>query len=91
MKTNKFPAVKANNHKALLKVLANLGASFDCASMGEIQSILALGVSPDRIVFANPAKFPLHIKFAKDNGVYLMTFDSDTELYKIKNIFPEAR
>ncbi|CAJ0582193.1 unnamed protein product, partial [Mesorhabditis spiculigera] len=39
-----------------LRVLAGMGVNFDCASRGEIEQVLSLGVSPDRIIFANPAK-----------------------------------
>ena len=58
----KFPrviphyAVKCNSDKVMLKVLASLGCCFDCASITEIQSVLDLGVSPDRIIYANPCK-----------------------------------
>lgn len=75
----------------MLKTLAALGIGFDCASKQEIQKILALGVEPERIIYANPTKDPVYIKYAADNGVNLMTFDSEEELYKTKQIFPQAR
>ena len=43
-------------------MLAELGAGFDCASTAEVAAVLALGVEPDRIVFANPCKRPNDIK-----------------------------
>lgn len=86
-----FVAIKANSHLPMLKVLVKLGAGFDCASKGEIETIISLGVSPKRIIFANPVKVPSHIRYAKSKGVDLMTFDSDAELYKIRDIFPEAK
>ena len=46
----------------LLRVLAELGAGFDCASTAEVAAVLALGVSPERIVFANACKRPSDIK-----------------------------
>ena len=51
-----FYAVKCNNDKVILKLLASLGCNFDCASKNEIESVLDLGVSADRIIFANPCK-----------------------------------
>ena len=57
---------------------------------GEIQKILDLDVEASRIVYANPCKQNSHIKYAVDNGVNLMTFDNEYELYKIKNIHPSA-
>lgn len=48
------------------------------------------GVQGDRIVFAHPTKCPSHIEYAKKMNVNKMTVDSESELYKIKDIFPEA-
>lgn len=86
-----FPAVKANDYLPVLKVFAKLGSGFDCASKGEMEKVLSIGVEPERIIYANPTKDPTHIQYAAENGIYLMTFDSETELYKIKNICPQAK
>ncbi|KAM1030341.1 hypothetical protein ACFX13_034965 [Malus domestica] len=51
-----FFAVKCNPEPAFIAALATLGASFDCASKVEIEAILSHGVSPSRIVYANPCK-----------------------------------
>eukprot|EP00058_Branchiostoma_floridae_P024114 XP_002609604.1 hypothetical protein BRAFLDRAFT_125023 [Branchiostoma floridae] len=86
-----FYAVKCNDSPHVLQVLANLGTGFDCASKTEVQTVLNLGVAPDRIVYANPCKQTSHIRYAKKNSVDLMTFDNEDELHKIKNYFPDAR
>ena len=75
----------------LLKLLAFLGAGFDCASKNEIQKVLDLGVSPHRIIFANPCKQASFIKYAYKMGVDYMTFDNELELYKIKENHPNAK
>src|SRR5512145_3506934 len=49
-------AVKANSHPELLRCFAALGASFDCASGGELQRVQALALSPGRTFFAGPGK-----------------------------------
>ncbi|KAK9165032.1 hypothetical protein Scep_000223 [Stephania cephalantha] len=85
-----FYAVKCNPHPALLGALAALGASFDCASMAEIEAVLALKVPAGRIVFANPCKPEAHIKYAASAGVNLTTFDSVEEVEKIKRWHPEC-
>ncbi|CAN1127472.1 Ornithine decarboxylase [Linum perenne] len=85
-----FYAVKCNPDKALLGTLAHLGASFDCASRAEIESVLAVGVSPDKIVFANPCKPESHIKYAAAAGVNLTTFDSVDELEKLSRLHPKC-
>ena len=53
--------------------------------------MLELGVSPDRIIFANTVKYEAHIKFAASVNVNLMTFDNERELYKIKELHPNAK
>ncbi|XP_037494984.1 ornithine decarboxylase isoform X2 [Jatropha curcas] len=85
-----FYAVKCNTEPALLLSLATLGANFDCASQAEIETILGLGVNPDRIVYANPCKSASHIKYAARVGVNLTTFDSKQEIDKIKKWHPKC-
>ncbi|XP_063629479.1 ornithine decarboxylase 1-like [Cydia splendana] len=86
-----FYAVKCNDDKVLVRTLAALGAGFDCASRNEIELITGLGVAPDRIIFANPAKMASHIRHASAVGVDTMTFDSEPELMKIKQYMPHAQ
>lgn len=86
-----FYAVKCNDDSAILSVLAALGTGFDCASKAEIQKVLNLGVQSKNIVYANPCKQASHIRFAAKNDVPLMTFDNETELHKIKSIYPNAK
>lgn len=85
-----FYAVKCNPQPAFLEIMAALGSGFDCASRVEIESVLALGVSPDRIIFANPCKSESHIKFAASVGVNLTTFDSKGEVEKIRKWHPKC-
>ncbi|KAL6188160.1 hypothetical protein ACLB2K_039553 [Fragaria x ananassa] len=85
-----FYAVKCNPHPVLLATLVAHGFSFDCASRSEIESILALGVSPDHIIYANPCKAISHIKYAAEVGVNLTTFDSLDEIEKIRKLHPKC-
>ena len=57
-----LPAVRASLHPAIIKVYASLGCGFDCASKGEIESVLSTGVDPADIVYANPFKAPEYIE-----------------------------
>jgi len=86
-----FYAVKCNSNPAIVRTLASLGVNFDCASKSEIQQVLGSGVSSSRIIYANPTKMKSHIEYAKSSGVDMMTFDNSHELYKIAEIYPEAR
>ncbi|CAJ2635760.1 unnamed protein product [Trifolium pratense] len=85
-----FYAVKCNPNISLLGALALLGANFDCASPVEIESVLSLGVSPERIIYANPCKSESHIKYAASVGVNVTTFDTVGEVEKIKMWHPNC-
>lgn len=84
-------AIKCNTDPMLLKLLAYLGTGFDCASKNEIQTVLDLGVSPSRIIFANPCKQASNVRYAYRMGVDQMTFDNEFELYKIRDTHPNAK
>jgi len=86
-----YYAVKCNPSPIMIEVLAGLGVNFDCASKGEIDNVMALNVTPDRIIYANPCKTKSYIKHAKSKDVNLMTFDSEMELKKIADLYPECR
>jgi ornithine decarboxylase len=77
-------AIKANNDHMITKLYAHLGLGFDCASVGEIEQVLEMGVSPDRIIYAHPCKDKNSLRIACEKGVNRMTFDNEHELYKIK-------
>ncbi|OXU24285.1 hypothetical protein TSAR_000480, partial [Trichomalopsis sarcophagae] len=82
--------VKCNPNPTVIKTLAALGASFDCASKQEIVTVMAYGVPADRIIFANPVKTPTQIRYAQKVGVAKMTADSMWELRKIRELYPDA-
>ncbi|KAI0029427.1 ornithine decarboxylase [Vararia minispora EC-137] len=87
-----FYAVKCNPDPYVLRLLAGLGANFDCASNGEIANVLSTGVvEPSRVIFANPCKAASHLKQAARAGVDLMTFDNADELHKVARVHPKAR
>lgn len=86
-----FYAMKCNPDPNILKLLAELGASFDCASKSEMQEILNITMDPSKIIFAHPCKYRSHLDFAKKNDIKMMTFDCEEELHKIKQHHPYAQ
>jgi ornithine decarboxylase len=52
---------------------------------------LDYGVDPSKIIYANPCKQASHIRFAASRNVQMMTFDNADELYKVKQINPNAQ
>ncbi|KAF8799053.1 hypothetical protein BYT27DRAFT_7201957 [Phlegmacium glaucopus] len=87
-----FYAVKCNPDPYVLRLLAALGAGFDCASNNEISQVLDIGgMDPSNIIFANPCKAVSFVRNAAKRGVDMMTFDNADELYKIARAHPRAK
>ena len=76
-------AVKCFPEPAVMATLAACGAGFDCASSGELEQVLSLGVSADRVIFANPCKRFCDLAAIKKHKVPHTTFDSLGELRKL--------
>lgn len=85
-----FYAVKCFTDKAVIATLAALGAGFDCASEFEMNVVLSLGVQPERIILANCCKRPRDTRAAAAFNVRLTTFDTVSELRKLKTLHPAA-
>lgn len=81
-------AVKANSNLSVLRVLAELGSSFDIVSGGELDRLRRIGVTGDRIVFSGVGKTPDEIReairycvdSAADSGILLFNIESAAEL-----------
>lgn len=86
-----YYAVKANPSPEILKVLVALGSSFDCASLNEIDMVLAAGGTADRISYGNTIKKQADIAEAYRRGVKLFAFDCRAELEKIAAAAPGSR
>ncbi|KAI9226935.1 MAG: pyridoxal-dependent decarboxylase [Piptocephalis tieghemiana] len=86
-----FYAVKCNPDPWVLRILAALGTGFDCASRSEFLQVLEAGVSPDRIIYANPCKQASHLRAAASANVRLLTFDNADELDKLARLHPHAQ
>lgn len=84
-----YYAVKSNNDSSLIDFLAKKGAGFDCASLTELQFITNQIETPS-IIYSNVFKDETALKFARSHGITLTTFDSCSELSKIKELMPNA-
>ncbi len=89
--TRVFYAVKANPAPEVLALLAELGSSFDCASIPEIEMAMTAGASPDRISFGNTIKKERDVARAAVLGVDLFAVDCEAEVEKIARQAPGAK
>jgi diaminopimelate decarboxylase len=79
-------AVKANSNRAILKLLAGAGASFDIVSGGELYRVLAAGGDPGKCTFAGVGKSREEIEYAFEQRVYSFNVESEAELEHIDRI-----
>ena len=86
-----YYAVKANPAPEILEALAELGSSFDCASVAEIDMALAAGAAPERISYGNTIKKERDVAAAYERGVRLFAVDCQEEVEKIGRAAPSAR
>ena len=89
--TRIYYAVKANPARPILQRLDRLGASFDTASIYEIELCGGLGIDPGRLAFGSTIKKERDIAAAFARGVGLFAFDSEGELEKLARAAPGAR
>ena len=89
--TKVFYAVKANPAREILALLAELGACFDVASVGETEAVLAAGATPDRISYGNTIKKESEIATAFKLGVTLFAVDCEAEVEKVARAAPGSR
>jgi ornithine decarboxylase len=84
-------AVKANPAPEVVAAVAAVGGQFDCASRGEIDLCLSLGIAPAKIAFGNTIKRAADIAHAHAVGVEQFAVDAEEEMYKIAAHAPGAR
>ncbi|MFQ3620162.1 MAG: type III PLP-dependent enzyme, partial [Spirochaetales bacterium] len=86
-----YYSVKANPMKEVILFLNDLGSNFDIASCFELDQLLSLGISPNKISFGNTIKKEREIAYAFQKGVDIFVTDSPEDLEKIAKAAPGAR
>ncbi len=88
-----FYAIKCNPNKEIIKFMISEGLSFDCASMNEINTVINLGNFnyTDKIIYSHPVKNKTDLEYAYNIGIKYTTFDSLSELYKIRDCAPNIK
>lgn len=89
-----YYAVKSFPNKELIKFLYAEKFKFDCASKNEIKLVKSVCLSKlddCDILFANPAKSEIDIKYAKYKNVNMVVIDNIDEIKKISSINKKAK
>ena len=86
-----YYAVKANPSPEILRLLASMGSSFDCASVAEVEMAMDAGAPAERISFGNTIKKERDIARAYELGIRLFAVDCVEEVDKIARVAPDAK
>jgi len=86
-----FYAVKANPAPEVISLLRDKGANFDIASIYELDRVLELGITPDRISYGNTIKKSRDIRYFYERGVRLFATDSEDDLRNIAKAAPGSK
>ncbi len=78
-----YYAVKANDHPALLAEVQRAGGRFDVCSLGEIESVRGVGVSPNELLHTHPIKSPREFDGAVAAGVRTFVVENGSEAEKL--------
>jgi diaminopimelate decarboxylase len=79
-------AVKANDHLAILAILAAEGFGADVVSAGEILRALRAGIPARRIIFSGVGKTPAELALALQHDVAQINVESAEELHALSAI-----
>lgn len=83
-------AVKANPAQPVLRLLADEGAEFDVASVGEVGACAAVGIDGRRLTFGNTVKKPAAVLRAHGFGVRRFVFDTAHDVTVLAEHAPGA-
>jgi len=86
-----YYAVKANPGAPVLKLLDTLCSNFDIASRYELDHVLSLGISPDRLSYGNTIKKAKDIEYFYKKGVRMFATDSKDDLKNLAQYAPGSR
>jgi diaminopimelate decarboxylase len=79
-------AVKANPLSRVIQTLGDNGMNFDVASLGELEQVLAQGISTDRILNTGPAKSRSQLQHFLSRGVNTYVVESINQLELLNHL-----
>jgi len=84
--TEIYYALKANDHKDILRLFIQLGIGMDVVSLGELTWSLEQGCSPHKIIFSGIGKTEKELVYALKVGVRQINVESLPELRRISSL-----
>lgn len=84
-----YYAQKSNPNREILKHISGLGAGCDTASLGEMNSALDAGFTPEMIMLTGPSKSQEEIRFAVEKNIGSINVESVQELNLVNELARE--
>lgn len=82
--------LKANSSLAICHYIADLGASADISSIGELVAAIKTGFTPEQIIFTGPGKTNRELSFALKQNIGLIVVESVKEAYRLNSLATES-
>ncbi len=82
-----FYAVKANNHPAIVKILANQGVGADCAGVHEIAVAKRAGIQPHNMLFSGVYQSIKDMEAVVRQGI-MLNVDDISQLLRLEGLAP---
>ncbi|KGT36780.1 diaminopimelate decarboxylase, partial [Campylobacter fetus] len=79
-------ALKANSNLSLLKHIADLGAGFDCVSIGEVKKAILAGAQNYKIIYSGVGKSDEEIEEALNLDILMLNLESEEEMKRVESI-----
>lgn len=86
-----YYAVKANPAVEVLSIMRDKGVNFDIASVYELDRVLSIGISPDKISYGNTIKKSRDVRYFYEKGVRLYATDSEADIRNIAKAAPGSK
>ena len=85
-----FFALKCSGNLDVVRCLEKLGCNFEFSSSGELDQLVGLGITPDRLLYGTPVKCRKSINHAYGLGVRRYVVDAREEIIKLAETAPES-
>jgi diaminopimelate decarboxylase len=79
-------AMKANDHLAILRLVAREGAGFDVVSGGELWKAIRAGADAQKIVFSGVGKTEAELEYALTQRILMINVESPEELEAVERV-----
>lgn len=86
-----YYAMKCNPDPYFIKMLDQIGAGFEIASLSEAKKLIKQGINPAKIICLHPIKAPEFLRYMARHQINVLAVDSFEEVDKIATYAPASK